>query len=66
MNTNMASHSNRAMEEVASQRELFWHAQKRALNRLPKPAREAIERGEALLHDAQRQKIKSKVSFSLL
>jgi hypothetical protein len=55
-----------AMREVVSQRELFWQPQKRKLDRLPKPAREAIERGEALLRDAQRRKIESKVSFSLL
>src|SRR5262245_30677241 len=39
----------RAMEEVASQRELFWHTQKRKLKRLPLEWREAIERGEELL-----------------
>ncbi len=60
------NHLERAMQEVASQRELFWQSQERKLKRLPRGWREAIERGEGLLRDAQRRKIESKASFSLL
>ena len=56
----------RALTELASQRELFWRPRRRTLKRLPSEWRHAIERGEALLRDAQRLKIESKVSFSLL
>jgi hypothetical protein len=56
----------RAMAEVAAQRELFWETRKRKLRRLPQVWREAIERGEELLRDAQRRKIESKLSFPLL
>jgi hypothetical protein len=66
MSAKSVSNFERAMAEVASQRELFWQSQRRKLNRLPLPWREAIERGEALLRDAQRRKIESSVSFSLL
>jgi len=66
MNTKLESNADRAMQEVTAQRELFWEPQKRALNRLPQSARKAIERGEALLRDAQRRKIESKALFSLL
>jgi hypothetical protein len=55
-----------ALAEIASQRELFWQPQRKKLQRLPSQWRHAIERGEALLRDAQRLKIESKVSFSLL
>lgn len=55
----MSTKTDRAMEEVASQRELFWYAQERTLKRLPKPAREAVKCGEALLRDAQRRKIEA-------
>jgi len=56
----------RAMEEVASQRELFWQPKQRKLKSLPLEWREAIERGEELLRDAQRRKIESDVLFPLL
>lgn len=56
----------KALTELASQRELFWQPQRKKLQRLPSEWRHAIERGEALLRDAQRLKIESKVSFSLL
>ena len=56
----------KALTELASQRELFWQPQQKKLQRLPSEWRNAIERGEALLLDAQRLKIESKVSFSLL
>ena len=56
----------RAMQEVISQRELFWQPRARKLKRLPREWREAIERGEGLLRDAQRRKIETDVSFSLL
>ena len=62
----MKTYFDRAMEEVASQRELFWQTQKRKLKRLPLEWREAIERGEELLQDVQRRKIESNVSFPLL
>lgn len=52
----------RAMQEVASQRQLFWQSQARKLKRVPPEWRQAIERGEDLL----RRKIESNVSFSLL
>jgi hypothetical protein len=55
-----------ALAELASERELFWRPQRKKLQRLPSEWRHAIERGEALLRDAQRLKIESKVSFSLL
>jgi hypothetical protein len=66
METTLSQGLDRAMAEITAQRQLFWQPQKRMLNRLPKAAREAIERGEALLREAQRQKIESTVSFSLL
>jgi len=57
----------RAMQEIASQRELFWQPRARRVKRLPHEWREAIERGEELLRDVQRRKIESNgVSFSLL
>lgn len=56
----------RAMVEVAAQRELFWETRKRKLRRLAPEWREAIERGEELLRDAQRRKIESNLSFPLL
>jgi len=56
----------RAMEEVASQRELYWQPKKRKLKSLPREWREAIERGEELLRDAQRRKIESDVLFPFL
>jgi len=62
----MKTYFDRAMEEVASQRELFWQTQKRKLKRLPLEWQEAIERGEELLRDAQRRKIESDVLFPLL
>jgi hypothetical protein len=55
-----------ALAELATERELFWRLRRRTLKRLPSEWRHAIERGEALLRDAQRLKIESKVSFSLL
>ena len=58
--------SSRAMVEVAAQRELFWETRKRRLSRLSREWREAIERGEELLRDAQRRKIESNLSFPLL
>jgi hypothetical protein len=62
----MGTGFDRAMVEVAAQRELFWETRKRKLRRLPREWREAIERGEELLRDAQRRKIESDVAFSLL
>jgi hypothetical protein len=62
----MGTGFDRAMAEVAAQRELFWETRKRKLRRLPQGWREAIERGEELLRDAQRRKIESDVSFPLL
>ena len=56
----------RAMAELAAQRELFWETRKRKLRRLPREWREAIERGEELLRDAQRRKIEANLSFPLL
>jgi len=56
----------RAMQEIASQRELFWQPQQRKLKGLSPGWREAIERGEELLKSAQRKKIEASVSFSLL
>ena len=64
MKPDLTGHFDRAMEEVASQRELFWQPKKRKLKSLPQEWREAIERGEELLRDAQRRKIESNVSFS--
>ena len=64
MKTDLAGLFDRAIEEVASQRELFWQTQKRKLKRLPLEWQEAIERGEKLLRDAQRRKIESEVFFS--
>jgi len=66
MQTTLTNYFDRAMQEVVSQRELFWQSQERKLKRLPPAWRDAIERGEELLRDAQRRKIESKVSFSLL
>jgi len=66
MKKDLTGHFDRAMEEVASQRELFWQPKKRKLKSLPLEWREAIERGEELLRDAQRRKIESNLSFPLL
>jgi hypothetical protein len=66
MKTDLSGHFDRAMEEVASQRELFWQPQKRKLKRLPLEWQEAIERGEELLRHAQRRKIESDALFPLL
>ena len=66
MKTTLTTHFDRAMQEVVSQRELFWQSQQRKLKRLPPEWRDAIERGEELLRDAQRRKIESEDSFSLL
>ena len=57
------NHLDNAMEEITSQRALFWQCQERKLKRLPREWREAIDRGERLLRGAQRLKIESKVSF---
>jgi len=62
----MGTGFDRAMVEVAAQRELFWETRKRKLRCLPPEWREAIERGEELLRDAQRRKIESNLSFPLL
>ena len=56
MKTDLTGHFDRAMEEVASQRELFWQPKRRKLKSLPLEWREAIERGEELLRDTQRRK----------
>ena len=66
MKTGLSGHFDRAMEEVASQRELFWQPKQRKLKSLPQEWREAIERGEELLRDAQRRKIESDALFPLL
>jgi hypothetical protein len=66
MKTGLSGYFDRAMEEVSSQRELFWQPKKRKLKRLPLEWREAIERGEELLRDAQRRKIESDALFPLL
>lgn len=58
-------HVQRAMQEVASQRELFWQPQTGKLKRLPPEWRQAIERGEELLRSAQRKKIEGILSFPL-
>jgi hypothetical protein len=56
----------KAMEEIAAQRALFWQCQQRRVKRLPREWQEAVNRGEELLRDAQRRKIESKASFPLL
>jgi hypothetical protein len=56
----------RAICEVVSQRQLFWQPRERKLKKLPSEWQEAIKRGEELLREAQRKKIESVVSFSLL
>lgn len=55
-----------AMNEVGSQRQLFWQQQQRKLSGLPAEWRRAIERGEDLLKAAQKRKIASAASFPLL
>jgi hypothetical protein len=63
MKTGLATHFEKAMEEIASQRALFREAQERKLKRLAPEWRQAVERGEGLLREAQRLKIQSEVSF---
>lgn len=66
MDTGSRKYCEKVMGEITSQRALFWQCQQRKLKRLPPEWREAIERGEGLLREAQRRKIETDVSFSLL
>jgi hypothetical protein len=66
MNTGFKNHFDKAMAEVESQRQLFWQSQQRRLKRVPPEWRQAIERGEELLRNAQRRKIESDALFPLL
>lgn len=66
MKTESTGHLDRAIEEVASQRELFRQTQRHKLKRLPQEWRDAVERGEELLRHAQKRKIESDPSFPLL
>jgi hypothetical protein len=56
----------RAMQEVISQRELFWLPQETKLRRLSPKWRKAIERGEEILREAQKRKIESCFSFTAI
>jgi hypothetical protein len=56
----------RVMQEVISQRGLFWQRQETKLRRLSPQWRKAIERGEQLLREAQKRKIESSFSFTTI
>src|SRR5262249_3337701 len=65
MESALTKYFERALEKVVSQRALFRRRQRHRFERLPQPWRDAVERGEELLRDAQRRKLESQTSFPL-